>query len=408
MIRRGLLADYFSGVAVKRLSAVEADASRSNQHEFNGVNELRRILGTKRARFPARFVWLGDEQEAVSEDGYLTWYDAREQHPTRSEYRLYFPTTLVSGLASEGDALFIARRTDGSVMVVITSAATTIQNQLLWLFGMPDQPSFRFEAQEITRDSEGQLDFAVRYILDELGIEIEEPEADQLDALVERFGLAFPTTKVFSAFARSTLPDVSPLTDPDAVLLAWMEREEMLFRRLERRIVSEKLRDGFMAGEAADVDGFLGFSKSVQNRRKSRAGFALEHHLEAMFGAHEIRFDRGAVTEMRYKPDFLFPGVEEYRDTNFPAARLTMLGAKSTLKERWRQVLAEAQRIPDKHLLTLEPGISENQTEQMRGERLHLVVPAGLHATYKTAQLTWLMSLRQFIQLVSDRQQASD
>ena len=42
-----------------------------------------------------------------------------------------------------------------------------------------------------------------------------------------------------------------------------------------------------------------------------------------------------------------------------------MLGAKSTCKDRWRQVLAEDEKISRKHLLTLEPGISEPQTHQM-------------------------------------------
>src|SRR5690606_2121160 len=121
-----------------------------------------------------------------------------------------------------------------------------------------------------------------------------------------------------------------------------------------------------------DVDGFLSFSLSVQNRRKSRAGQSLENHLEALFGVSGIRFARGAVTENRNKPDFLFPGAAEYHDPMFPAARLTMLASKSTLKDRWRQVLPEAQRIPDKHLFTLEPGISENQTTQMQAERLQL------------------------------------
>jgi len=407
MIERGLLHEYFDGVAVKRLSAVEADTKRSHQHEFNGVEQLKKILGSERAKFPTRFVWLGDEQEALSEDGFLTWYDSRENHPTRSEYRLYFPTTPVSELAREGDALFIARRTDGSVMVIVTPAASTIQSQLLWLFGIPDQPTLSFEAQEVTNETGGQLDFAVRYIFDELGIEYEERDVARLDALLEKFKLRFPTTREFSALARESLPDVSPLGDADAALLAWMQQEEQLFRRMERHVVSERLRAGFVAGDNTDVDGFLSFSLSVQNRRKSRAGYALEHHLEALFQAHRLRFDRGAETENRNKPDFLFPGAVEYRDPAFPEARLSMLGAKSTLKDRWRQVLAEAQRIRDKHLLTLEPGISENQTEQMRSEHVHLVVPSALQNTYQPAQREHLMRLSDFIALMRKREVAA-
>jgi len=56
-----------------------------------------------------------------------------------------------------------------------------------------------------------------------------------------------------------------------------------------------------------------------------------------------------------------------------------MLGVKSTCKDRWRQVLAEADRIDQKHLLTLEAAISINQTAEMQSKQLQLVVPAAVH-----------------------------
>ncbi|ASD85469.1 hypothetical protein LB105_004113 [Salmonella enterica] len=61
----------------------------------------------------------------------------------------------------------------------------------------------------------------------------------------------------------------------------------------------------------------------------------------------------------------MFPGISHYHDSEFPHARLTMLASKSTCKDRWRQMLNEAVRISDKHLLTLEPSISENQTNEI-------------------------------------------
>ena len=61
-----------------------------------------------------------------------------------------------------------------------------------------------------------------------------------------------------------------------------MEHEEALFRHLEREIVSDRLKAGFTEDGSADVDGFLRFSLSVQNRRKSRAGYAFGHHVEAI------------------------------------------------------------------------------------------------------------------------------
>lgn len=402
-MRRGLLSDYFEGVSVKRLSAVEANVLRSNQHEFNSSKQLKQLLGTPdRVKYQATFIWIGGEQNALSEKGFLTWYESRK--PPRREHRLYFPTNSVCAAAAEGDALFIAKRTDDTLMAIIVPSDSTIQNQLLWLFGLEEQPASKFEALQISSDSAAELDFTARYVLDELGIEVEEPEADLLDTIIKKFGLKFPSTRVFSELARSSLRDVSAVDDPDGALMAWIDREEQMFRRLERRVVAARIQSGFISPDGADVDGFIAFSLSVQNRRKSRAGLALENHLAAILNANGVHFAHGAETENRNKPDFLFPGQKEYRDPLFPAARLTMLGSKSTLKDRWRQVLSEAERIEEKHLLTLEPGISENQTDEMRAKRLQLVLPASLHATYREGQRGWLVKLADFVALVKERQ----
>ena len=141
-MKRGYLSEFFSGIAAKDLSAVEADLVRSHQHEFNGVEGLKNIFGqaTGKQKFGARFIYLNDhDDEPVVSDGFLTWYDARERHPTRSEHRMYFPTTEVSMCAAEGDLLVIGRRQDGSVLVIIAEGGSTVANQVRWLFGFSDE-----------------------------------------------------------------------------------------------------------------------------------------------------------------------------------------------------------------------------------------------------------------------------
>jgi hypothetical protein len=306
---------------------------------------------------------------------------------------------------SEGDTFFLAMRPDGSAMVIITPQESTTQSQLLYLFGLEDQPDFTFQVKKIPEDQSSRVDFAARYILDELGIDAEEPESAKLDDILDQFGITFPGTVDFSKLARDSLTEVNAEDDADAVLMAWIEREELLFRRLERRVVADRLRAGFLTEKDPDVDGFIAFSLSVQNRRKSRAGRSLEHHVAALFSARNLKFERGVETELRNKPDFLFPGQGQYRDPAFAAGNLTMLGVKSSCKDRWRQVLSEAQRIPSKHLLTLEPGISENQTDEMQAKQLQLVLPARLHETYREKQRAWLFSINDFVTLINERQQ---
>ena len=402
-MKAGHLSEYFTGIAAKTLSAVEADPFHSNQHEFNGVGDLKRIFGQADGKqtFPARFIYLNDhDDEPVVDDGFLTWYDAREKHPTRSEYRLYFPTTNVSICAAGGDLLVIGRRPDASVLVVIAEAGSTIGNQVQWLFGLTNLSHPGFSVREELESEQDRVEFASRFILENIGVAVETNEETFLDAMLAKFGKAFPPTKEFSAYSRSTLQDISPLENADSAIVAWMEREEILFRTLERYLVAEQLTTGF----DDDVAKFMSYSLSVQNRRKSRVGLALENHLEIVFEQRGIRYTRSGATEIKSKADFLFPGSKEYQNPDFDVVRLTMLGVKSTCKDRWRQVLAEAAKIKRKHLLTLEAAISAFQTDEMERNGLQLVVPIGLQKTYSAAQNAWLMNLGDFITLVTDRQ----
>jgi hypothetical protein len=355
----------------------------------------------ERVRTPAQYIWFGKENEGVTEEAWATHYQSRKA--PRSEYRLYFPQTSVSCLMQAGDTLFVAKKRDGDLLIIVARNGSTIENQLFWLFGITGDIGRKFEIRQVEECHDLKVDYVVRYILEELGIEPEAPETPQLDSWLEKFGGKFPKTAVFSEFAREIV-NTSPLDDPDATLVQLMETEEKLFLRLERQILSERLHQGFVTGEGADVEGFIRFSLSVQNRRKSRVGYALENHLSWIFNSFGLRYARGAETENGKKPDFIFPGREEYTQSSFPPEALLMLGVKSTCKDRWRQVLDEATRIPKKHLLTLEPGISESQTRQMQEKDLQLVLPAQLHQTYKPQQQLWLYSVADFIRLAQDRQ----
>mgnify|MGYP003645022127 FL=1 len=405
MIKRGQLSDYFEGVGVKRLSAVDAEPKTSNQHEVGTTKKMRDdFLGENhQEKFPAIYIWLGGDQEGFTEESWATHYDARLNKPRAAEWRLYYPSNPVTEAMKAGDTLFLAKDQSGILWFIVAPEGSTSEQQLFWLFGLrPEGKSF--VSREFS-DEEPELDFAARFILDEIGVEFEEPEADKLDSIIDRFGTTFPKTAEFSDLARLTLPEVRAEDDPDAALIAWLDHEEALFRRLERRVVSSRIEAGFTSADGTDVDGFISFSLSVQNRRKSRMGHSLENHMAAVLRAHDIRHVRGAMTEHKHKPDFLFPDLETYQAA--PAdgdPRLTMLGAKSTCKDRWRQVLAEAEKISRKHLLTLEPGISEPQTDQMEASSLQLVVPSPVHRSYTEAQRGWLWSVGDFIGEVRARQ----
>lgn len=392
-LNNGYLKQYFKGIIAKKLSVVETTPGISNQHEFNATAKMKEIFGFDDRKFKTDFLYIDDDQSFEATD-YLTWYDARRNHPTRTEYRLYYPSTIVSKAASQGDSLFICVKQDDTILCVVARKNATITSQLYWLFDIIPIDSGRFiENAELKTDS-GQLEFVARTVLGQIGIEyVESDNEDLLALLLARFGGVFPKTDVFSSFARSLVLDTNPIGEPDLTLTKWFDMEEKLFFLLEQYTIRERLKKGFSDGEDVDVDGFIKFSLSVQNRRKSRAGLSLENHISALLDANGISYSHTPVTENRSKPDFLFPSIECYRNVDYPADKLTMLGAKSTCKDRWRQVLAEADRIEKKHLLTLEAAISTYQTDEMADKNLQLVIPKSIHKTYSEKQQTWLYSV---------------
>ena len=403
-MKKGFLSEYFRSVASKRLSTVEIEPNASNQHEFNGVAGLKKILGTEKQYIKATFFYFEDDmEENIREEGDLTWYDSRKNHPKRSEFRLYFQETEVSRLAAPNDLFIMAIKNDGKAFIIIARQNSTAEHQLAWLFNLPEHSGKSFAVQEESDNDSIKTGIFSQHLLEQLGIVLPSTEESCLEEMLCKFNGKFPYTLEFSAFAREKVGDFDAYDNrADDVLSTWMQKEENLFRTLERHLVGKRIDEGF-SGDTR-VDTFISFSLSVQNRRKSRAGNALENHLSFLFERLNIKFSRTPQTEGHSKPDFLFPGIEEYQNPLFPARSLTMLGVKTTCKDRWRQILAEADRIEEKHLFTLQSGISQNQTDEMGAHKVQLVIPRQIHSSFSVGQQCQVMTLDDFVGLVRERQ----
>ncbi len=387
----------FRILVAKHLSAVDAEPERSHGHEIGGLSALHSELNTEKKIDTVRYTYVG-KGEVISVDGEVTWYDARAKDPTRtSEWRIYYQDNEVTTSMGEGDFILIGLLHDDSMIFLVVSKESGEEDALCSLFGIKEirpkgftviDPSYR----------NASLDLFERNILDSIGIEYEYSDDSFLEELQRKFDGKFPGTSEFSAYARASLKKDADFGSPDNLLVQYLDREELFFRTLERFLVEDRLKKGF-----ENVEDFISYSLSIQNRRKSRAGHALENHLAAIFIDHSVKFSKGARTEGSSKPDFLFPGKEAYMDTSFPESKLTMLGVKTTCKDRWRQILAEASRIPQKHLLTLEAPISSEQTTEMIRQNVQLVVPVTLHHVYSCDQQKWLWSFADFLNLVQNK-----
>lgn len=177
----------------------------------------------------------------------------------------------------------------------------------------------------------------------------------------------------------------------DARLLERYRCEFGLFKVVESAHVVPLISGGFPT-----VESFLSIAQTVANRRKSRAGRSLELHLARVFDEEAVVYETGETTEGNRRPDFVFPSIAAYR-ANEPSR---MLGVKTSVKERWRQVLDEAAKIPEKHLFTLSEGVSPDQFQQMHGAGLRLVVPQANVVKFPLVIRSNLMTLADFIRLV--------
>lgn len=83
---------------------------------------------------------------------------------------------------------------------------------------------------------------------------------------------------------------------------------------------------------------------------------------------------------------------------------LICLGAKTTCKDRWRQILNEADRIPVKHLFTLQQGVSKNQLAEMYREKVCLVVPKPYIRYFDESFQDKIMPLNVFTGFVKAKQ----
>lgn len=129
---------------------------------------------------------------------------------------------------------------------------------------------------------------------------------------------------------------------------------------------------------------FDSFFMSVFQSRKSRAGGAFEFIIQELF----LRLGYPFSTQVNIegaKPDFVLPSDEYFRE--YPLGSI-IFTAKRTLRERWRQVVTEANKGYGFFLATIDSKVSSSQINQMEKHKVHMVVPESLHGSiehYKQA-----------------------
>lgn len=225
-------------------------------------------------------------------------------------------------------------------------------------------------------------------------------------AFINSLNVEFPVTIELATNARNCYNGAYNITakhiqsNPDKEILGWLNAEFQLFKALENNRYSQRIKTPFTT-----VEELVETANTILNRRKSRAGKSLEHHLAEIFSTFKLAYATQAVTEDNKKPDFLFPNVEAYLDPKFEDKKLVVLASKTTCKDRWRQVLNEADRVKIKHLFTLQQGISKNQLEEMYKYNVCIVVPKPYLTSFPKEFQSKILTLDSFVRHVQTIQQ---
>ncbi len=179
-----------------------------------------------------------------------------------------------------------------------------------------------------------------------------------------------------------------------------------LFDQMQDEIYQQYLKAEHDAGQAV-IDKLLGetgtirfedmnsFLMSIFQSRKSRAGKAFEFIIRELFSRLSYPFAEQVDVDGA-TPDFMMPSEEVFRDNPLGSIIFT---AKRTLRERWRQVVTEANKGYGFFLATLDNKVTQSQIDQAAKNKIYIVVPQALkeeNNTYKHAPS--VLSFEQFFE----------
>jgi hypothetical protein len=123
------------------------------------------------------------------------------------------------------------------------------------------------------------------------------------------------------------------------------------------------------------------FFLSVSQSRKSRAGSTFERFIKSLLD--ELGYPYTYQPEVDGRPDFILPSMDWY---NQLAMDCIVLTAKTTLRERWRQITTEGTRGGILFLATIDEKVKQNDLMDMATQKIYLVVPSSVKDSHYASQ----------------------
>ena len=176
----------------------------------------------------------------------------------------------------------------------------------------------------------------------------------------------------------------------DAVMRISRDIEYRLFRDFEMKTRSMQLVKIILGSETgkmtveralrAIITDFSLIDKvllSAAQQRKSRAGKSFELHIERLLKDGSVPHEVQVVIESKKRPDFVLPSYRVYADAGRTHEQAVVLSAKTTLRERWKQVHGEIRNCA-LYLATVDENVAASAITEMGEAGIRLVVPESL------------------------------
>lgn len=168
------LADYFYGIAAKRLSLDDVHSLVSERPELVVPSDLDHLLGLPEPGriFPSTLVYLCEKtDQPFFNDADVRWCGPDDENGSQPTGRkLCCRDTTVTSSAAPGDTLLIARRYDNSLLIAIAENESTDANQLRWLFSLTNMSSSDFVVRLELNSESDRIDFARYFLLEKIGV----------------------------------------------------------------------------------------------------------------------------------------------------------------------------------------------------------------------------------------------
>ena len=206
-----------------------------------------------------------------------------------------------------------------------------------------------------------------------------------LSLYIQKYGIKFiPTKEWIEFFFNNSKIIKKSLKEKnyDEVLKITREKSWLLYQKIERKIYEKRIKDIEDIEDIDDMEKVFKLVESFKQTRKSRTGKQFEHIIYNIMKYEGLEFS--FQCKGKIKGDFVFEVSKN---------KYVILSLKTTLKERWKQVIFENEKITESYLLCVDENLPQAKINEITKYGIKFVLPSYLSVNKKN-----VISLNEFIE----------